>query len=107
MVSNHGRQPITIVEAGFIVDADVSMTFPRTGRAVEGRNKLRIDGGEVQPVMPGGAARYDKLFKTLPPMVHVDFPLRAYVIDSNRRTTYGGASPMFRRFVGSWRLPPD
>jgi hypothetical protein len=107
IVSNRGRQPITIVEAGFLVDADVTMTLERTGREVTGQNKLRIDGGQIQPVTPGGVARFQMLFKTLPPMVHVDFPLRAYVIDSNRRTTYGGASPLFRRFVGSWRLPED
>jgi hypothetical protein len=50
----------------------------RTGREVEDTNKIRIDG-EIQPVTPGAVARFEMLFTELLAMVHVDFPLRAYV----------------------------
>jgi len=106
-VSNRGRQPVTIVQAGFLVDADVTLTG-KSGVETPGQLKLRIDGGEIQPVTPGGVARYEQLFDRLPQTVHADFPLRAYVIDSNTCTTYGGASRLFRRAIHhGWRPPAD
>jgi hypothetical protein len=106
--ANRGRQPTTLVEAGFIPCASKYTIETKTGTELQVNMPIRVDAGELKLVQPGGIARYRLIFDGVPALLHVDEPLRAYVVDSHGRTTYGGASPMFRRMMQSgWKPPPE
>jgi hypothetical protein len=67
---------------------------------------IRIDGGEIKLIPPGQVVRYRMMFHAVPTMLHVDEPLRAFVVDSHKRKTWGIAIPMFRRMMASGWVPP-
>lgn len=107
-VANNGRQPTTILEAGFMPAASEYTINAPDGSDLPVNMPIRIDDGEVRLVAPGGVVRYRMLFDNVPSMLHVDEPLRAYVVDSNKRTAWGIGIPMFRTMMLSgWRPPPN
>jgi hypothetical protein len=104
-VVNDGGSRITIEEAGFEAQGYIEAA------GVPGKRTIPLHTG-LLAIEPGGAEvfRYDLATRGFPTMLHVDDPLRAYVIDSRRRRTWGGSAPLLRTVVDSgWQAPrpPD
>lgn len=111
VVTNRGRRPTTVTEAGFRVLVEHTATVLRTGQQfgidrwikLEGTPKV-LDAGEM------ATFEYDFIRNGFPPLVHADFPLRVYTRDLNRRFVWGPAAPIIRLVTNSnltFPHPPD
>jgi hypothetical protein len=103
-VANHGRQPVTIVKAAFLVAAG-EYTFTNVTKGTEPVSGLRPEIPLVRDaavlIPPGEMRRIPWIVDRWPHMILVDFPLRAYVVDSRRRTSWGPARAFLREIVNS------
>jgi hypothetical protein len=108
-VLNHGRQPVTVREAGFYgsempIEVLSQEHGPMTGT---GRYELRVIS---EPILldPG---RLHRVESTVPDAVefgyHVDFPLRVYADDARGQRIWGKAAPVTRMLVGGGPCPQD
>jgi hypothetical protein len=106
-VLNHGRQPITVREAGFYgsempVEVISQEHGPMTGTAAYEYKVIR------EPVLldPG---QYHEEQTGVPDAVevgyHVDFPFRAYAKPARGRRVWGQAAPITRMLVGEGDCP--
>jgi hypothetical protein len=89
-ISNRGRQPTTITEAGFLVKSEV--TYEVEERKIVNTAPLSIRWDDGTPVLlaPGEVHQFSRKLTGWPdPMMHADTPLRAYVSDSHRRQSWG------------------
>ena len=101
-VSNGGRQPITVVEAGFLVK--VSTRFVASGGSGTGEYSMHWDGGSTVLLPPGETHSFDHEVTDWPDVsVRADDPLRPYVLDSNRKRTWGKPGCYLRGLLlGGW-----
>lgn len=108
-VANNGRQPTTLIEAGFLVDLEIEM-WNQTKKAlpsVPGKLELRLEQGVHRLVAPGTTTSYVLPLDEWPgPMVHADIPLRPFVVDSRKRRLWGGAAPALRLLLNKGWKPP-
>lgn len=107
-VANNGRQPITLTEAGLLLDHEVTMSKPGA-RGMSGKVRLNLDAGQHRLPAPGGTTQYVLALAHWPnPLFHADLPLRPYVVDSGRRTHWAGAAPILRSLLNfGWEPPAD
>jgi hypothetical protein len=108
-VLNHGRQPTTIREAGFY-----GSNMPME---IESQDRGKLKGTAVynfklvrEPIFldPGVLHQASSRVPDAPEFgYHVDFPLRAYVIDAMGNRTWGEAAPIVRIAVGHGPCPPN
>jgi len=107
-VSNRGRRPVTVMATGFQIAVEVEVGN-ESRPDVPVRTVLpRLRGHEDPRVVPPGeVARFRYAVRDWPsPLVHADFPLRGYVIDSYGKTAWGSAWPLLRRLLASGWKPP-
>jgi len=99
-VSNRGRQPTTITEAGFLIKSEV--TYEVEARKIIGTAPLSIRWDQRSPVLlkPGEVHEFTRSLTGWPdPMIHADAPLRAYVVDSHGRQSWGEPGPFLRMMM--------
>jgi hypothetical protein len=107
-VSNRGRQPTTIIEAGFLVKAAADFEVVGRGFSHTAPFSIRWDDGNPVLLKPGEVHQFTHKMTTWPdPMAHADMPLRAYVKDSHGRKSWGSPIPILRIMVSSGWEPQD
>lgn len=108
--ANNGRQPTTLIQAGFLVDMklELSNETKKDLPSVAGKVEIQLDQGAHRLVPPGGTTRYLLTLDKWPgEMIHADTPLRPFVVDSRRRRLWGGAAPALRLLLNKGWKPPD
>lgn len=108
-VANNGRQPTTIVDAGFVVAVEFEMRnerWPEDRPADVILPRLSLSS-TAKLIPPGEVADFTHQLLEWPYAVHADFPLRGYAVDSKGRTWWGGAIPMLRRLLQTGWQPPE
>lgn len=106
-VANRGRQPTTLVKAAFIAAAGTySVTMEDGVEHPMPRPEIDMAKGQLRLIEPGGMTVYAGALEVWPPGFPADTPLRAYVVDSHGRRTWGGVGPMFRMLLNSGWEPP-
>lgn len=102
-VANRGGESTTIVKAALQADAETELSKDGIVFAA-GKIEHDLSGGALATVAPGGVARFRRSVAEWPGMIHLDTPVRPYVVDSHGRTTWGEALPMMRLLVHTgWR----
>jgi hypothetical protein len=111
-VTNVGHQPTTLIEAGFRVEHKYKFEIigqkDKHGKPVssDGRKQIKLMD-KVELLSPGDMKTYTRVLGTWPdPMIHADFPLRAYAISSHGNTCWGYAIPILRRMVTGMGMKP-
>lgn len=105
-VRNRGRQPTTIMTAALRPEgtAEIEQDGVKLG---EGHLNFALSETPTVVAAHGGVAQFRVLLSRWPGPVHADVPIRAYVVDSHDRLTWGPAAPILRVFLnGGWK-PPD
>lgn len=102
-VVNHGRQPVTIVKAAFVVAAgDYAVTNETKGTSASGlRPEIPLLRNTAALIPPAEMRRLPWVIDQWPRMIMADSPLRAYVVDSRGRTSWGPARAFLREIVNS------
>lgn len=101
-VANQGRQPTTLIEAGFLVKTETQ--FEVIERAIRGTGSyhLRWDDGNPVLLRPGEVHQYrHRLTKWPETLVHADEPLRPFVLDAANRESWGMPGPFLRMMMDS------
>lgn len=101
VVTNRGRRPTTVTEAGFEVLAHHTI-MGADGNASGVRRWIKLEG-PLKVLDPGEMVKFEHDFGLdgFPSLVHADFPLRVYARDLNRRFVWGPAAPIIRHVVNS------
>jgi hypothetical protein len=103
-VANHGRQPVTITKAAFVVAAG-EYTFTNVTKGLPPVSGLRPEipllRDDVVLLPPGEVRQFAWVIAEWPRMVFADFPLRAYVVDPRGRTSWGPAGAFLREVINS------
>jgi hypothetical protein len=99
-VSNRGRRPTTLVEAGLLIDMDVRVEFEATKFITTGPFSIRLDDGHPVLLQPGEVHEYTQNLTGWPdPMIHADSPLRPYVMDSFGHQVWAEPTNVFRKLM--------
>jgi hypothetical protein len=105
-VTNHGRQPTTILKVAFRPDAGGEIRDPESG-ALMATGIVELTLSQEPTVVPahGGVRQFRWSLTEWPGPFHADEPFRAYVIDSYRnRPTWGPAAPVLRMLLNNgWK----
>jgi hypothetical protein len=103
-VVNRGRRPTTVTEVGYVPAVETTAQF-ESGEEIAVQTAFHLDG-TPSVLASGEMARYVWDFgqQGFPHGVHVDFPLRPYAKDLDRKTVWGPAAA-FLRLVAGKRVP--
>jgi hypothetical protein len=96
-VSNRGSRTTTLVEVGFLVDAE-AMVQGNSGAPFSLEPRITLPG-TPRVIAAGEFAEFDKPLSEWPGITHIDDPLRAYAVDSHGRTSWGSAIQLLRLLV--------
>ena len=111
-VTNVGKRPTTIVEAGFKADADLKITIPKNKAAGNKSSEVPVRKNiylSREPVLlnPGEIKKFRLILDKWPDiMIHADFPLRAYAVSSHGTTCWGASRPILRQLIKLKWTPP-
>lgn len=99
-VSNRGRQPTTITEAGLLVKSEVTYEVEERKIINTAPFSIRWDDGSPVLLKPGEVHQYSRNLAGWPePMLHAESPLRPYVSDSHGRQCWGEPGPFLRMMM--------
>jgi hypothetical protein len=110
-VTNHGRRPVTVVEAGILIALDfITVTTDQNGRATEGRFQPTIWTTEEEPYLlqPGDMRRHRGDLAEWPSMlVTADMPIRAFATDSRGKRAFTAPAYALRDLLSAGWSPDD
>jgi hypothetical protein len=101
-VRNQGRQPTTVMKVALRPEGEAEIEKDGVTLA-SGQFELGLDDERPVVVMPGQVAQFRVSLTRWPGPIHADEPLRAYVVDSHDRLTWGGTAPLRVFLNEGWR----
>lgn len=110
-VTNHGRRPVTVVEAGVLIALDFKMvSTDESGNVNEGNFQPNVWTTEEDPYLlqPGDMRRHRCELDAWPSLlVTADMPVRAFATDSSGKRTFTAPAYALQDLLSSGWRPAD